>query len=100
MDSLLGLWEKFSLSEFEGRRFVVEECDGEQEFFLVSRFYTGRVLSIEVIAKTLKGIWRTRGGFEVRDMGDHKVLFIFRDEGDVEQIMKGERGLSTNTLWR
>ena len=68
----------------------MEECDGEREFFLVDRLYTGRVLSMEAIAKTLKGIWRTRRGFEVRDMGDHKVLFIFREEGDVEQIMKGE----------
>ena len=40
--------------------------------------------------KTLKGIWRTRRGFEVRDMGEHRVLFIFREEGNVEQIMKRE----------
>ena len=84
MESLSGLWEKFSLSKSKGRQYVVEECDGEREFFLVARLYTGRVLSMEAIAKTLKGIWRTRRCFEVRDMGDHKVLFIFRDEGDVE----------------
>ena len=54
------------------------------------RFYTGQVLSMEAIAKTLKLLWRTRKGFEVRDMRNHRVLFIFRDEGDVEQIMKGE----------
>ena len=90
MESLLGLWEKFLLSESEGSRFVVEESDGESEYFLAARFYTGRMLSMVAIAKTLKGIWRTRRGFEVRDMGDHRVLFIFRDEGDVEHIMKGE----------
>ncbi|KAK7841856.1 hypothetical protein CFP56_014779 [Quercus suber] len=90
MESLSGLWEKFSLSESEGRHFVVEDGVGEREFFLVARFYTGRVLSMEAIAKTLKGIWRTRRGFEVRDMGEHRVLFIFRDERDVEQIMNGE----------
>ena len=45
---------------------------------------------MEAIAKTLKLLWRTRKGFEVRDMGNHKVLFIFRDAGDVEQIMKME----------
>ena len=90
MDSLPSLWEKFSLTEFEGNHFVVEESDGECEFFLAARFYIGRMLRIEAIAKTLKGIWRTRRGFEVRDMSDHKVLFIFREEGNVEQIMKGE----------
>ena len=45
---------------------------------------------MEAIAKTLKGIWRTRRGFEVRDVSEHRVLFIFQEEGDVEQIMKGE----------
>ena len=90
MEYLSGLWEKFSLSESKGRCFVVEEGVGEREFFLAARFYTGRVLSMEAIANTLKGIWRTRRGFEVRDIGEHRVLFIFRDEGDVEQIMKRE----------
>lgn len=77
MESLSDLWEKFSLSESKGRRFVMEKCDGEQEFFLAVKFYTGWVLSMGAIAKTLKGIWRTRKGFEVRDMSDYKVLFIF-----------------------
>ncbi|KAF3955994.1 hypothetical protein CMV_018852 [Castanea mollissima] len=90
MESLSDLWEKFSLSEFEGSHYVVEDSDGVSEYFLAARFYTGRMLSIEAIAKTLKGIWRTRRDFEVRNMGEHRVLFIFRDEADVEQIMKGE----------
>ena len=90
MESLSGLWKKLSLSECEGRHFVVEESDGEKEFFLAARFYIGQMLSMEVIAKTLKGLWRARRGFEVRDMGEHRVLFIFREEGDVEKIMNRE----------
>ena len=38
MESFLGLWERLYLSESEGRRFVVEESDGEREFFLAARF--------------------------------------------------------------
>ena len=56
MESLLGLWEKFSLSKSEGSCFVMEESVWESEFFLVARFYIGRMLSMEAIAKTLKGI--------------------------------------------
>lgn len=63
----------------------MEECDGERDFFLAAKFYTSWVLSMEAIAKTLKGIWRTRRGFEIRDMSDYKVLFIFWDEGAVEK---------------
>ena len=36
MESLSGLWKKLSLSESEGRRFVVEESDGGKEFFLAA----------------------------------------------------------------
>ena len=55
----------------------MEESEDEHVFFLVARFYTGRVLNMEAITKTLKLLWRTRKGFEVRDMGNHRVLFIF-----------------------
>lgn len=74
----------------------MEDSEDEREFFLAARFYTGRVLSIEAIAKNLKLLWRTRKGFEVRDMGNHMILFIFRDEGDVEQ---GSCGLLINIWW-
>ena len=47
------------------KRFLVEDNEDEREFFLAARFYTGRVLSMEAIAKTLKLLWRTRKGFEV-----------------------------------
>nr|POF26724.1 hypothetical protein CFP56_71387 [Quercus suber] len=90
MKALSGLQEKLSLTESEGKRFLMEDSEDEREFFLAARFYTNRVLSMEVIAKTLKLLWRTRKGFEVRDMGNHMVLFIFRDERDVKQILKGE----------
>ena len=39
------------------------------------------------IWRRLQKLWGYYGeqeGFEVRDMGNHMVLFIFRDEGDVE----------------
>ena len=84
MEDLFRLWENFSLSESEGRRFIMEESEDECEFFLVARFYTGWVLNMEAIAKTLKLLWQARKDFEVRDMGNHTVLFIFRDERDVE----------------
>ena len=62
----------------------MEESEDECEFFLVARFYTGWVLNMAAIAKTLKLLWQARKDFEVRDMGNHTVLFIFRDERDVE----------------
>ena len=77
MESLSEKWEKFSLSEHEGNKFHMEEGEPEQDYFLAARFYTSRVLKMEAIANTFKLLWRTRKGFEVQDMGNHRVLFEF-----------------------
>ena len=84
------LWKKFSVSGYEGQKFPVQESVVEKEFFLATRFFTGRVLNKEAIAKTFKLLWRTRKDFKVRDMGNHGVVFIFLDASDVEKVMMGE----------
>ena len=35
-------------------------------------------------------MWRTKKGFEVRDMGNHWVMFVFANEEDVVRVMQGE----------
>ena len=32
----------------------------------------------------------TRKGFEVRDIGDHRVLFVFSYESDIDKVLSGE----------
>lgn len=76
MESLSGMWEKFSLLELEGRKLIVEENEDARVFFLADRFFIGRALSMEVIAQTFKLLWRTRKGFEVRDKGNHLFFFF------------------------
>ena len=41
MDRLSVMWERFSLSDAEGSRFVVQDSMEEGEFFVAARFYTG-----------------------------------------------------------
>ena len=74
----------FSLSEHEGNQYLVWENETEEGYYLADRFFTSRVLSMEAIARTFKLLWRTLKGFEVRDMGNHKVLFEFSDLSDVD----------------
>ena len=90
MDRLSVMWERFLLSNAEGSRFVVQDSMEEGEFFVVARFYIGRVLNMEAITRTFKMLWRTRKGFEVRDMGNHRVLFVFLDRADVDHVIQGE----------
>ena len=45
---------------------------------------------MEAIARTFKLIWHTKKGLEVWDMGDHRVLFVFTEDSDVEKVFAGE----------
>ena len=64
MESLFVLWESFSLTEFEVRKYQVEDDGLEGKFLLAAWFFTGRVLNIEAIARTFKILWHTKKGFE------------------------------------
>ena len=93
MEKLLGSWEKLTLSESEGNKFVVQDEQGVGEFLLAVKFYTKRVLNMEAIAKTFTLLWKTRKGFEIRDMGDHMVLFVFPEALDIERIRTFDKHL-------
>ena len=84
------MWRKFSLSESEGLNFVVQEIVAAEEFYIATRFFTGRVLNMEAIARTFKLLWRTQKWFEMRDMGNHRVVFVFTDASNAEKILIGE----------
>ena len=62
----------------------MSESGLEGTHLLVARFFTGRVLSMEAIARTFKLLWHTKKGFEVRDMGNHCVLFVFIEDFDID----------------
>lgn len=86
----MGSWEKFSLSESEGNKFAVQEELGLGDFLLAAKFHTRRALNMEAIAKTFKLLWRTKKGFEIRDMGNHMMLFVFSDAADIDRVLQGE----------
>lgn len=69
MDNLSAMWEKFSLPEFEGIKCLVQDNRVKGEYFLATKFFIGRVLSMKAITQTFKLMWRTGKGFEVQDMG-------------------------------
>lgn len=89
-ENLSVMWENFSLSESKGSQYQVYEKGYEGKFLLAARFFIGRVLSMEVVARTFKILWHTKKGFEVRDMGDHRVLFVFSVESDIDKVLSRE----------
>ena len=54
------------------------------------KFFTHTALNMEAIARTFKPLWHTKLGFEVKDVGNHIVLFVFGDEVDTERVLMGE----------
>lgn len=60
------------------------------DLLLAAKFHTRRALNMEAIAKTFKLLWRTIKGFEIRDMGNHMMLFVFPDATDIDRVLQGE----------
>ena len=59
-----------------------------KEHTLVGKFFTKRKLSIEAVARIFRNIWNTEKNFEVRDLRENMLLFIFKDEADLEWVIK------------
>uniref|UniRef100_A0A2N9ICC4 CCHC-type domain-containing protein n=1 Tax=Fagus sylvatica TaxID=28930 RepID=A0A2N9ICC4_FAGSY len=90
MESLEGLWEKFSLSETEGNLVDLISTADQPKSCLAAKFLTRRALNAEAVVRTFKPLWRTDHGFTVRDMNDNILVFAFEDEADRERVMLGE----------
>ena len=45
---------------------------------------------MEAMAHTFKLLWHTKRGFKVCDRGDHRDLFVFSDESDIDKVLLGE----------
>ena len=51
---------------------------------------TRRTLNVEAMGRTFKPLWRARKGFEIREAGDHVLLFVFVLETDAERVLATE----------
>ena len=84
------MWEKLTLSEEEGHMFRSGNFEHRGEQVVATKFFTHRALNMEVIARTFKPLWKTKNGFDVKDVGNHIVLFEFSDKADAERVLMGE----------
>ena len=81
MEEILDDWKRFSLLEEENSKVALDdENQGSTEVILAGKFMTRKALSIEAVGRTLKPLWRTRYGFEIRDVGNHILHFVFDNE--------------------
>ena len=90
MENLSIMWEKLTLSEEEGHMFRSGNFEHGGGQVVVAKIFTHKALNREVIVRTFKPLWKTKNGFDIKDVGNHIVLFKFFDKADVERVLMGE----------
>lgn len=90
MDELTRCWGKFTLSEKENAGIILPKAPKGTMYYLAAKFYTPRTLNMEAVGRTFKLLWWCSDGFRIRNLNDHKVLSVFEDEREVNQIVVGQ----------
>lgn len=90
MEDLTKSWKKLSLSKKEGDKFDLSKSKKSQCFVLAAKFYTRRLVNLEVVAKKFRPLWRTKNSFQVSDAGVNRLLFAFELVEDIEKVLLGE----------
>ena len=97
MENLEEAWTRLSLSEHEGEVFTFENQVCRKEYTLTAKFFTKRAININVVARTLKPLWRTKQDFEMQDMGNHILLFVLRTNWMLIEFCWGNLGVLIST---
>ena len=90
MEELTQSWSGLSLNDREGSKFILKNQLRSSEFIIAAKFLTKRVLNMEAVARTFRQLWRSTDGFKIRNLGDHVVLFVFKNQADVNRIFLSE----------
>ena len=90
MESLEGLWKKFSLLDEEETGVACPKKDAPENFILAAKFMTKLVVNVESVARTFRPLWRLERDVQIKDMGDNILFFNFEDECDLNRVIEHE----------
>uniref|UniRef100_A0A7N2MTA1 DUF4283 domain-containing protein n=1 Tax=Quercus lobata TaxID=97700 RepID=A0A7N2MTA1_QUELO len=90
MESLKGLWEKFSLLDDEENGMECIEKAVAANFILAAKFLTKRIVNVESVARTFRPLWRSEKDFQIKDLGENILFFHFEDECDLDRVIEHE----------
>ena len=54
---------------------------------LIGKFCTKRRVNLESVARVLKSVWKAEHSFEVNNLGENKVMFLFQTTEDMERVL-------------
>ena len=87
MDAIINKCANLKLSEKEGSEVDLALLWVNQGLVLAGKFCTKQRVNLEAIGRALRSMWRTKRDFEVSDMGENKVLFLFQEKEDLDRIL-------------
>uniref|UniRef100_A0A7N2MUF8 DUF4283 domain-containing protein n=1 Tax=Quercus lobata TaxID=97700 RepID=A0A7N2MUF8_QUELO len=90
MEDLTKYWKGLSLVEKNVPAFNLEKETIEVEFIVEAKFLTKRALNTDAIATTFTGLWGSKNGFKVENLGNHIVLITFDNKLEVDNIISNE----------
>ena len=88
MESLEGLWEKFSLLDDEENGIECTKKDAPANFILAAKFLMKQIVNMESVAHTFQPLWRLEKDFQIKDMGENILFFHFKDECDLDRVIE------------
>ena len=87
MDAITNKCVNLKLLEREGSEVDLALLGVDQGLVLVGKFCTERRVNLEAIRWALRSVWRTKRDFEVSDMGENRVLFLFQEKEDLDMVL-------------
>ena len=87
MEEITDRCANLKLSLREDVEVEVQTPPTEESPVLVGKFCTKRRINLESVARVLRSVWKTQQNFEVSDLGENKVLFLFQSMDDLDRVL-------------
>nr|XP_023870303.1 uncharacterized protein LOC111982915 [Quercus suber] len=87
MDEITNRCDGLKLSMKEEAEVEINVPLTEDDPVLIGKFCTKRRVNLESIARVLKLVRKTENSFEVSDLGENKVMFLFQKKDDMERVL-------------
>ena len=87
MEEITNRCAKLKLSLKEDVEVAIHAPMPKEGPVLIGKFCTKRKINLESVARVLRSVWRAKHNFEVSDLGENKVMFLFQSKDDMDRVL-------------
>ena len=99
MEEIIEKCASIKLSLREDTEVTINEPVLEDGLVLIGKFFTKRRVNLESMTRVLKMVWKTKKTFEASDLGENKVMFLFKQKMTWIECYSFVHGLLINIYW-